>query len=147
MQLQVFTQPSTEQLEWIHQRLVEFNAAHFEVKQRPALAVMVEDKQGQPQGGISAKTFGRWLMIDYLWLHPDLRGQGWGEQMLSALEQQAIQRGCQMAWVDTLAFQALGFYQKQGYQVDTVLEDYPLTGKRYYLRKVLQPDSLYCEPL
>jgi hypothetical protein len=40
--------------------------------------------------------------------------------------------------LDTMSFQALPFYQKQGYTVFGILEDLPEGHRRYYLRKDLE---------
>jgi len=39
--------------------------------------------------------------------------------------------------VDTLSFQALAFYQKQGYIVFGTLDQYPGEHKQYFLKKQL----------
>ena len=39
--------------------------------------------------------------------------------------------------LDTFEFQALGFYQKQGYEIFGTLEGYCKKYERYYLRKKL----------
>lgn len=54
--------------------------------------------------------------MDIFWLHEDLRGQGYGTQLLQMAEQEAIARGCHQAHLDTFEFQAPGFYEKHGYQ-------------------------------
>lgn len=46
-------------------------------------------------------------------------------------------RGCTRAFVDTFAFQAPGFYRKQGYQTAFTLEEHPATGTHFYLTKAL----------
>lgn len=78
------------------------------------------------------------LAVDILWIDPQYRGQGYGAQLLQTLEEMAIVNGARLAHVDTFDFQALGFYQKYGFEVFGVLEDCPKPGnKRYYLKKRL----------
>ncbi len=55
--------------------------------------------------------------------------------MLRAAEQEAVKRSCLHAHLDTFDFQALPFYQKQGYEIFGQLEDYPVGHKRYFLQK------------
>ena len=57
--------------------------------------------------------------------------------MLEQAEVEAVNRGCKFAYLDTFSFQALPFYEKQGYAVFGVLEDYPEGKKRYFLQKRL----------
>ena len=69
--------------------------------------------------------------------HTDLRGQGYGTQLLQAAEQAARTRGCHQVVLDSYSFQAPGFYQKHGYEVFAILEDHPRQHRNYYLRKRL----------
>ncbi len=54
--------------------------------------------------------------------------------MLKA-EQTAQERGCAHAYLDTFSFQALGFYERLGYKIFGVLEDFPPSHQRYFLQK------------
>ena len=76
-------------------------------------------------------------MIKFLWVSESLRGRNIGSEILLQAEQTAKERGCRFAFLDTFGFQAPLFYQKHGYQEAFVLEEYPLTGKRYYFTKNL----------
>ena len=58
---------------------------------------------------------------------------------LRAAEQFALEHGCPGSYLDTFEFQALPFYERHGYTVFGVLEDYPPGSRRFYLRKVLAP--------
>jgi hypothetical protein len=49
----------------------------------------------------------------------------------------ALERGCRHAYLDTFSFQALGFYEKQGYAVYGQLENFPTGASRYFLKKTL----------
>lgn len=104
------------------------------------LSVMHRDTQGTLRGGLIASCKGNWLCIDFLWVDETLRGSGLGSELLSAAEQAAVADGCLCALVDTFSFQALPFYQKQGYQQQMSLPDFPQTGmQRHYLTKRLRP--------
>ncbi|WP_145554630.1 GNAT family N-acetyltransferase [Yersinia canariae] len=66
-----------------------------------------------------------------------LRHSGAGSKLMRAVEQEAIQRGCKFAQVDTFSFQARPFYEKQGYQLKMALENVVDEYHRYYLTKEL----------
>jgi hypothetical protein len=53
-------------------------------------------------------------------------------------EVEAKRRGCGNAFVETLSFQALPFYEKLGYKVFSKLPGMPAGGARYALTKVLE---------
>ena len=82
-------------------------------------------------------THGNWLEIGYLWVSEKLRGQHIGTDLMHKVEDIAKNRGCKYVFLNTFSFQAPDFYVKLGYKEEFVLNDYPLTGKRYYFTKEL----------
>lgn len=90
-------------------------------------------------GGIRASlVMDSCLAVHILWIDEQYRKQKIGTQLLQQLETQAKAQGAKMAHLDTFDFQALGFYQKKGYEIFGTLEGSPCEGhKRYYLRKSL----------
>ena len=56
---------------------------------------------------------------------------------MDAAEACALGRGCFAAALDTHSYEALGFYQKRGYEVFGALEDCPPGHTKYFLRKRL----------
>ena len=58
-------------------------------------------------------------------------------QLLKQAEETAKERGCKYSFLDTFSFQAPEFYKKYGYKEVFALENYPVTGKRYYYTKTL----------
>jgi GNAT superfamily N-acetyltransferase len=102
------------------------------------LAVLVSDPETEEiLGGLWAWTSFSVLHIDLLYLPEALRGTGLGRQLIQQAEEEAIRRGCLTAWLDTFSFQAPGFYQRLGYTVFGVIEDYPPGHSRYFLKKSL----------
>ena len=75
--------------------------------------------------------------IQDVWVHKDLRGQGYGTQRFHAAEQEACTRGCNHMILSSFSFQAPDFYQKLGYEVFAVLKDHPRHSCHYYLHKRL----------
>ncbi len=92
---------------------------------------------GSIVGGIIGETHWNWLFINLMWIPPELRGKGYGSQLLLAAEQEGLKRGVTHAYLDTFSFQAPEFYKKHGYQVFGVLEDFPPGHQRFYLTKRL----------
>jgi GNAT superfamily N-acetyltransferase len=96
------------------------------------------DDAGELAGGIVAATWGGWLAIDLVWVREDQRGGGLGADLLRRIEKGAREeRGCVGVRLDTWGFQAKPFYEKQGYTVFGVLEDYPPGETEYLLSKRL----------
>jgi GNAT superfamily N-acetyltransferase len=128
---------NTEQLnQALRVNMLEFNAQHFDVE-RQALGFKYLDKQHELVAGISGHVFGNWLLISWLWCAESARGNGLADSLLTSLENAAIEMGAVQAQLDTLDFQAKPFYEKRGYQVKYQLNNYPLSGTRYFMEKPL----------
>jgi ribosomal protein S18 acetylase RimI-like enzyme len=83
-------------------------------------------------------TYWNWFYINLMWIKEDLRGRGYGCQLLTLAEEEARQRGAKHAYLDTFTFQAPGFYQKYGYRIFGELPDFPAGHTRYFLTKQLE---------
>ena len=102
------------------------------------IGVYVRDEKGVMLGGLIGVRKGDWLNIDYLWVSDTVRGSGVGSQLINTAENEARRKGYKLALVDTVSFQARPFYEKQGYQLQMSLQDYPYPGmQRHYLTKAL----------
>ena len=92
----------------------------------PALRSSCTTPWARVIGGATGRTDRGWLYLDCLWLPEDLRKGGLGGARCSgAAEAEAWARGCRRARLFTYSFQARGFYERHGYAVFGVLEDYP----------------------
>ena len=128
--------PSDADCRFLGQSLYEFNVSQtgFEVRR---IAVFLRDVEGNIIGGALGSTpLGR-LHIDILWVRDDARGQGCGSRLLLAAEQEAIKRACRYAQLETLSFQAPGFYQKLGYRVFAQFDDVADKYTWYFMMKDL----------
>ena len=121
--------------ETIYQGLLEYNVARIEDKNPKDLGIYFQDETGKKLAGLIGDTHGKWLTIKYLWVSEELRGKSIGSQILKQAEETAKERGCKYVFLDTFSFQAPMFYKKHGYQEVFALEEYPVTGKRYYFTK------------
>ena len=101
------------------------------------LSVYCRNDDGVIVGGLTAKTYWNYLDISFLWVDEQHRGTGVASQIIKLAEDKARERGCSVSMLDTFEFQALGFYQKKGYEIFGTLEGYCKKYERYYLRKKL----------
>lgn len=88
-------------------------------------------------GGILGEIYWDWLHVDLLWVKEELRGRGYGHQLLLRAEKEARQRGVKSVFLDTFSFQAPDFYKKHGYQIFGELGDFPRGHTRYFFTKQL----------
>lgn len=121
----------------IYEGLLQYNLERLEDKSPKDLGVYSRDEAGNIVAGLIGSTHGNWLTVKFLWVSESLRGKNIGSEILEQAEETAKERGCKYAFLDTFSFQAPLFYKKHGYQEVFALEDYPLTGKRYYFTKSL----------
>lgn len=112
------------------------NAGRVPADDKRPLSIMWREN-GRLLGGLTGHTQWGWLYIKLLWVEPQQRGSGLGQQLVLAAESEAQQRGCRAAFVNTYSFQAPAFYQKLGYTVWGQLDNYPAGHQRIYLSKQL----------
>ena len=129
--------PQPEDIEIVRRGLSAYNREHAPDDKFEPLTFFVRDAQGAVIGGLLGGTIWSWLYVDILWLGDDLRGQGYGSGLLAEAELLAIERGCIGSHLTTMSFQARAFYERHGYSVYGVLDDFPPGHSKYMLRKAL----------
>ena len=127
--------PTDADIRTLKHHLIAFNNQHAEPERYQQLIVFVRDDSEKIAGGLLGYTHWRWLYIQNLWVAESIRGLGYGRKLMQAAELEAHMRGCQHAYLDTFDFQALGFYQKLGYELFGQLDDYPPGHTKYFLQK------------
>lgn len=139
MHLSITDNVTAEEKEELLTGLRAYNAQYLDLATFSGdIGVYVRDDNGVMLGGLIGVRKGDWLNIDYLWVSDSVRGTGVGSQLIKTAEEKARRKGCRHALVDTVSFQARPFYEKQGYQVQMSLQDYPYQGmQRHYLTKHL----------
>jgi Acetyltransferases len=135
LQILVEGEPANEDIHFVEKGLQEYNNRFVPADNYQPLQVFLRDSEGSLLGGLLGETYWGWLHIRVLWIDEAVRGQRYGQQLLQAAEEEALQRGCHAAHLDTMSFQALPFYEKQGYSVFGVLDDLPVGEKRIFLSK------------
>ena len=125
----------------IASRLQEYNRQNGPPTLYLALALMLRDNAGEIVGGLCGRSAYDWLFIESLIVPEPLRRSGVGRTLMEQAEAVARERGCHGVWLDTFAFQALGFYQKLGFTVFGELKDHPLGISQYWLQKRLDTDA------
>lgn len=136
-QLKVEEQPGERDRRFLEERIYEYNVAATGITDGRLIGIYERDEQGAMVAGLFGWTWGGCLEVEYLWVREDRRGQGLGTQLLTAAEAEARARGCRQAVLGTHGFQAPAFYQRLGYEVYGVLDDYPHGHKQLHLRKNL----------
>jgi ribosomal protein S18 acetylase RimI-like enzyme len=113
-----------------------YNAQFVESDTR-RLCVFARDDEGAIIGGLTGRTYWRYLSIEFLWVDEKYRGRGLATTLMNAAESEARNRKCERVFLDTLSFQALGFYQKLGYTEFGRLSGFGGKHDRHWVSKFL----------
>jgi len=134
---QVEGEPSDEMWGVIGGGISAFNQKNGGDENYKRICFILYTPENKVAGGLIGAVYWGWLYIDLLFLKEEVRGQGYGHQLLTLTEQEARQRGATNAFLDTFGFQAPEFYKKHGYRVFGELKDFPPGYSRYYMTKEL----------
>lgn len=131
------TDPRPDQIQYLEDRLYEFNSRVTRITDGAGLAIFVRDGGEQIVAGICGNTWGGCCEIRQFWVDESQRGRGLGTKLLEAAEHEARRRGCRQMFVTTFTFQAPAFYAKRGFKTLVALDDYPRGHQNLLLRKHL----------
>jgi len=132
--------PRAKDAQTVIEGLYQYNRVQTQTKIEDIkrLAIFLRDRHNHVVGGVMGWVYWGWLQIEFLWIRDDLRGMGYGKDLLLAAEEKALNLGCYQAYLETFSFQAPNFYKKLGYEVFGILEGFPGNHNKYYFRKRLR---------
>lgn len=136
MKLTTTDSPDQRDEGFIAARVREYNHS-FVPKDVRKLCVFARDTQGSTVGGLTGKTFWKYLEVSFLWVSEEHRGSGCASRLIAEAEAEAHARGCMYSILDTFSFQAPGFYLKQGYREFGHLYGFAGEYDRHYMQKEL----------
>lgn len=100
-------------------------------------AFIANDESGSFVGVVIVELFWGALHVKYVFVEEEYRNRG----VATKLMEQALAYGrdnqCPFAFVETMNFQALGFYQKMGFELEFTRPGYKHSTSYHYLRKNL----------
>lgn len=137
LSLLIETNPEAKDLVFLEDQINQFNMAQTGHTNFQWLTIFVRDNSGAIVAGLSAFTWAGACRVHVLWVHDELRGQGYGTALLQAAEAEARARACHVVVLETHSFQAPDFYQRLGYTMTGFHEDYPYGHRQYFLHKRL----------
>jgi len=124
------TEPRPEDIRFLDERLYEFNVQATGISDGNLLGLFARANDGSLIGGAFGWTWGGCCYIRYLFVPANMRQRGLGTMVMRAVETEARSRGCRQIVLETLDFQAPGFYRKLGFAVTGEVAEYP-QGHRY----------------
>ena len=129
--------PDPADREAVYRGLVAYNRRHGPDPEREELTLLVRDAGDEVVGGLLGEFAWGWLFVKILWLREDLHGRGMGRRLMAMAEDEAAGRRSVGVFLDTVGWQAPGFYAACGYEELGVLEDYPPGFRRHFFFKRL----------
>jgi GNAT superfamily N-acetyltransferase len=134
--------PLDADFQTIFRALDQFNAPVVGHARFEPLVVLLHDPAGAVIGGLWGRTAYSWLVIQMLFVPASLRGSGLGSALVRTAEAEARTIGCVGMQVDTFSFQAQPFYERLGFTVFGVQENFPPGYRCVYLRKAFDGPAM-----
>lgn len=98
-------------------------------------AFYLRDESQTIVGGCSGYVFYGNLYVDMLYVAPAFRGKAWGTQLMKCAEQLGKEKNCQIMTVNTMDFEARGFYEKLGFYVEFERNGFEKNHRMFFLKK------------
>lgn len=135
----IVTDPQEIAVDELRASLRAFNQAETGIHSHEKIFITVKDEEDLFLGGVYGNIAWDWLYTDLLWVHPLIRKRGLGAQLMRLIENEADSHKVFGYHLSTASFQALGFYQKLGYQIAGEIENLPPGHTSYFLKKLASP--------
>ena len=130
--------PAQEQAGEIERGLDEYNA-DLACSRSTTRVRAVFAESGRVVAGLDSVVYWGKLHVRLLWVHPDHRSRGLGSRLMDWAEQRGRELDCVSVMVNTMSFQAPGFYARRGYRTLGLSTGYEGGTSRHYFEKTLQP--------
>lgn len=118
---EIIDEPRDKDIEFlttkINEEATEYGSAY-------PFAILVRSEEQQVIGGCNGSFVFGSIYTDQLWVEDSFRRRGIGSKLMEEVHKLGKKKGCTIASVVTMSFQAPEFYKKLGYQIDFVREGY-----------------------
>lgn len=128
---------SKKEIQFVEDKLTEFSDQFTEPRNYSEFGLVLRDENEKVAGGITGSTVWDWLHISVLWVSDELRGKGYGTELLLAGERLGKERGCGSARLHTFEFQAREFYESHGYKIANQTANFPKEHVQFLMTKKL----------
>ena len=135
LSLDEVTQSAEDPFAALNAILNSYNTGQVGPPKHLPLWLFARDGTGKVHGGLRGQTYWSWCWVDVLAVAEPYRRQGLGSRLLAKAEEIARGRGCVGIYLDTVSFQAPGFYSRHGYSEFGRLDDCPPGHSRHWFMK------------
>lgn len=116
--------------------LIRYNNEKMGKQKYKRLAISLRDGNAIV-GGIVGEIWTTVLFIQFFWLEQRFRGRDYGTKLIKTIEDEARRFGATRSYVDTMSFQAPGFYRSCGYRQFGSIKGYPGGVTRHWFTRTL----------
>jgi len=110
-------------------------------KIEPIAFVAMED--GVFAGTVVVALFWGALHVKHVYVEEKFRGQGLGTCLMNQAFQYGKEHECPFAFVETMSFQASGFYQKFGFTIELTRTGFSHGTSFHYMKKDFSKEELH----
>jgi ribosomal protein S18 acetylase RimI-like enzyme len=103
----------------------------------PSVSFVAREENGEFAGAIVCELFWGALYVKYLMIEERLRGKRLGTMLLEKAEAFGKENNCAFSFLETMSFQALDFYIKNGYLLEFTRAGFYQGHSFHYLKKTL----------
>ena len=116
--------------------LIGYNNERMGKQKYKRLAISLKER-GKIVGGIVGEVWTQVLFIQFFWIEQKFRGKNHGTKLIAAIEDEARKIGATRSYLDTMSFQAPGFYRSCGYEEFGAIHGYSGGVTRHWFTKSL----------
>jgi ribosomal protein S18 acetylase RimI-like enzyme len=135
MNLELDEHPSPENFRTIVDGVRTFNRNRTGREWPRPVAYYLRDAEERIIAGVQGTLWGRSMHIDALWVDEQHRGNGYGSELMTAIENYAAAHAHPLVYLETTSFQALPFYEGLGYRIFGELPGISEDETLYFLKK------------
>ena len=136
MEPDLIADPTEQQVAEVERGLGEYDLQFLPGRSSVAIKGVLAESD-RVVAGLYGEMFWGKMHIRLLWVHPDRRQRGLGRRMMAWAEQRSRELGCYSVTVETMSFQAPGFYAKLGYRQIGLSQGYERNACRHFFEKDL----------
>ena len=138
MSKKYFIEPGTDShqlIQLLEDKIYEHNSAKVNQDDGFLFSRIIRNQNEDIIAGIAGWTWSNICEITQLWVDESVRKNGIGKMLLEAAEEEAKSKGCVTILVRSYSFQAPHFYEKYGYRIEHVINEFPKGNSYYFLIK------------
>ena len=136
--IEIKQQPLSESLKkWIYDGFSRHSMKKMGHDEKSDPIAFIANDKDHPVGAIVVEIFWGALHIKYLYVEEQYRGQKLASKLMKKALDYGIANKSPFAFVETMSFQAIGFYQKMGFELEFTRSGYNHETSFHYLRKNL----------